>query len=524
MQRWVRRAATLVALIVICLSGMAAGARLAGSQTHHTALGDVQVTVAPAWSGSIDLYIPLADWGVRARAFHAPLRLTATPRSLNRPALIATAAGDHALLDQAQADAEHAGRAAVLRGLAAALIGGVISTLLAGMVIRGRHRPWKCVLTWTAGGVLCSLATACVVGLCVAKTVDIDAFENPTFFARGAELRQLLEASEHLRESTDSYQSRVKHTIRNLAGLLDGSAGRTAPALEDGGEPTVRAALVSDLHDNVFVLRAARSFLADQPVFWAGDFGHAGDETEAQLLAGVARMGRPVVAVSGNHDSELIMRKLAEGGAIVLNRAGRLSADGTVTGPPVIRVAGLRVAAFDDPLEDHGDDPGDPQRIFSFSELPDGAARLRQAEQELIDWFDALPVRPDVVIVHQNAMAQALAGELASRKRQRPLTILTGHDHKQHVDPYGPVTVVDGGTVGAGGQFGVGREKVGFAQLAFGRRSGTLKTADLVQVEPTSGTAQAERVVAAHPDCSSDLVRCRPERHGGNDAPRERRG
>ena len=98
------------------------------------------------------------------------------------------------------------------------------------------------------------------------------------------------------------------------------------------------------------------------------------------------------------------------------------------------------------------------------------------------------------MLVHQNGLAQWLARTLMDRGVTRPLTILTGHDHRQHVTTYGPVAVVDAGTVGASGIYGVGRDQVGLGDLHFAR-TGDLEAADLIGVEPVSGAAQAQRVV-----------------------------
>jgi hypothetical protein len=99
------------------------------------------------------------------------------------------------------------------------------------------------------------------------------------------------------------------------------------------------------------------------------------------------------------------------------------------------------------------------------------------------------------VLVHQNGLAQWLAGQLSARGQTRPLTILTGHDHRQHVTTYGPIAVVDAGTVGASGIYGVGRDSVGLGDLHFARTGGALEASDLIAVEPVSGAAQAQRVV-----------------------------
>jgi hypothetical protein len=190
------------------------------------------------------------------------------------------------------------------------------------------------------------------------------------------------------------------------------------------------------------------------------------------------------------------MRDLAREGIIVLTRDGRLRADGSVDGPAVIRAGGLDIAGFPDPLEWRGANPGSAARIFSFGELDDGEQAEERAKRELADWFDSLPEQPDVVMVHQNGLAQHLAQVLAERGGGEPLTIVTGHDHLQHLDRYGAqITVVDAGSAGAGGLLGVGREVAGLGRLHFAGPEPQLDTVGLIRIEPLSGQAGAERIV-----------------------------
>jgi hypothetical protein len=154
----------------------------------------------------------------------------------------------------------------------------------------------------------------------------------------------------------------------------------------------------------------------------------------------------------------------------------------------------MRVAGYPDPLESTHGNPANPRRIYSFDDMPNGNLFYATAEQHLLDWFEGLHEQPDVVLVHENGLAQFLARSLQNQGYRRRLVILTGHDHKQHIDKYGKIVVVDGGTVGAGGVFGANKSPVGFADLNL-IRGGQLSSADLVQVQPFSGAAQADRVV-----------------------------
>jgi hypothetical protein len=204
-----------------------------------------------------------------------------------------------------------------------------------------------------------------------------------------------------------------------------------------------------------------------------------------------------------------MMRRLAREGVIVLTRTGRLDASGQTDGKPVQRIGDLTVAGIDDPLEYSGLEPENAERIFSFAELPDGDARYKQAQADVVAWFDGLPERPDVVMIHENGLAQHLAKTLYDRGDQRALLILTGHDHKQHIDLYRQIEVVDAGTGGAGGVFGVGTQSVGIATLQLPRGRPPARAIDLINVDPVSGNAQADRVVpTSDAACEVERVFC----------------
>lgn len=182
------------------------------------------------------------------------------------------------------------------------------------------------------------------------------------------------------------------------------------------------------------------------------------------------------------------------------------------TGAPSGESQVLKVAGYSDPLEWRGADPNDPRRIFSFSERPDGDREYGRAVSRLVDWFESLRPRPDVVMVHQNGLAQRLARRAAEDRSGGRLLILTGHDHEQHIDRYGRVLVVDAGTVGAGGILGAGKQSVGVAQLHIPNGSSWPRAVDLVQVEPLSGAARADRILPrSSTACERDTVRCHGE-------------
>ncbi|MCW2950174.1 MAG: hypothetical protein JWN41_1187, partial [Thermoleophilia bacterium] len=198
-----------------------------------------------------------------------------------------------------------------------------------------------------------------------------------------------------------------------------------------------------------------------------------GARVEQQTAPRIAKLGRRVVAVSGNHDSTSYMRALTRAGATVLDDESAI-------------VDRLRVSGYSDPLESKSVDDG--SHVLSVR----GAAYTKQVD-DFIAWFDALDTWPDVVLVHQHGFALRLARELVRRHNTRPLTLLVGHDHVPKVERVGRAILVDGGTLGAGGPFAIGSQSASFAKLNF--RGNTLVSVDIVSVDPLTGDASAKRTV-----------------------------
>ena len=503
--RWVHRVLAACALTLSCtalaLGGLWLGLRLSTPGTYGSALGTASFQVQPSSHGSVEVFVPLADWGLRAHAFRAPVKLHVEPRVLNRQALIAAAQGNRDVLTRTAKDLSRDGRRAIARTIRFLLLGTVIAAVVGWALLRVYHCRNRRLLVAVPA---CTMLIATMVGAGVMwrvnSTLNSDALDHPTYYARGAELIQLLDAAERAGKAEDSYASKVQGALSGFASLL---ANPDAGAI--GGDR--RALLVSDLHNNTLALSSLGYYAQGQPVFFDGDFGNTGDPTEIKaLVPGIARLGTRVIAVSGNHDSHAMMLALARHRVIVLTSHGQLLPSGGY-GPQEVVVDGLRVAGFDDPLEYHGSNPNDPNRIFSLGQLPNPEQATTAAQQRLLDWFDALPARADVVLVHENGLAQYLARTLYATGYHWPLTILTGHDHIQHVNHDGTIDIVDAGTIGASGLYGVGADYVGLGDLHWAPNKPLLAAADLIQIEPVSGDAQAKRVVLPTA-CATGQGRC----------------
>ena len=497
---------TLLAVIAVAAGviGGLMGLRLAGPHVDDTDLGSVRARVALSsfQRAGIEVYVPLANWGVRARVFKAPVRIELEPRAPDRDAVAQAASGDDILLQRARAQIDGVMRDAIARAALWALVGGALGGLVALLAwerlgVRGRGLALAPVTSAATVAVLLS-----VTAVWAGATYESSRIEHPTYFASGEELDRLLAKADQLRSSGRRYSGQIQSALGAILAVAN------ADAPPEGAE--LRAVLASDLHANALALPVLRRYAHGAPLFMPGDFSVNGARLESDLLRGIESAGDPVVMTSGNHDSDALMRSFARRGAIVLTHEGRLSRRGSPRGPAVTTVAGLEVAGFEDPLAYQG--RGYPEGIratLSFTDLPDGEQRFKEAADRYWEWWNALPRRPDVLLVHQAALARDLAARIEEADPAgAPLAILTGHTHKQRVDLVGPVTVIDSGSVGAGGPFGAGKDDLGLAILHFGRDPRSLRSADLASIDPRNGAAQAERVVVDSPDCRGELVYC----------------
>jgi predicted phosphodiesterase len=471
---------TTAALALFCalfsVAGSAVAMRAAGPAVTTFTLGKVESRVEPAISGRFDAYVPIVDWGVRAKPYRGPFRIDLEFRSLDRDAaLAAVRSGPSAQrnLQLIEGELRQSVEAGFRRAAFATLAGGLLGGFLAGAVIVacGRRRRWLGV--GAGAGAAASVVLVLVAGFALVSA-DWRVLRHPTFYAHGSELPQLLSFSDQILTAGDTYTDSYDRAVAGLENLISATESE-APA------PAVKTVLVaSDLHSNSLVLPVLAQYSEGRPVFFVGDFAELGSHLEEGVVPEVAALGAPVVAVSGNHDTRALMDALAEKGVLVLSRSSG-----------VLDVAGIAVAGFDDPLEHDGGASGHRLK-FRVDEVV-------SAQQELIAWFDGLDRRPDVVLVHQHGLAHALLDHVARQEGGAPILILTGHDHRQHVEQGGDDVLVDGGTVGAGGPFAIGEAPAGFALLHL-TAANRLQSADLIQVEPLSGEGSAQRVVFDPPE------------------------
>jgi predicted phosphodiesterase len=189
--------------------------------------------------------------------------------------------------------------------------------------------------------------------------------------------------------------------------------------------------------------------------------------------------------VSGNHDSDSLQRDLARRGAIVLTDRGRLNPDGSF-GDTIVDVGGLRVAGYSDPF----------QRLAgeSFRDRYHPTPTPAQ-EDAFTAWLLPKIGQIDVVMVHEPALIQHALAALKDDPPARPLVFLVGHTHKASIERYPGVTVINGGSVGAGGTGNLTEDTdIGIAQFIYTAEPRFQPlAADLVEIDPGDGSATARR-------------------------------
>ena len=471
----IRRALALAAVVVATLAGGYL-ALVSFRQDRELSVGTIRLSISPGHKGALDVYVPLVDWGARFEAIRLPARLRVDLRTIDRDVVKRVATGGRLDVKQVRGEARDA-IATYLRNLilTVLLCGGSLGVLVA-FAVRGGATPKLRYTTGTAIATAVLTAIALIVLLPPRGAID-----KPQYYAFGPDIPRALEAVETAQRSTRALDQELDAQLVGLARLVTAPANR--PALEN----RPRLTLASDLHNNVLALPILERTAARGPVFFVGDLTDRGSPLEAALTRRVVRTGKPFVFVPGNHDSDSLARQLARDGAVVLTRTGRLSVDGeTTSGHPVVTVAGLRVAGYDDPFERRSDE----RFADRFDRTPDASEIDR-----FTTWMRSVRGQVDVVMVHNPALLPDALDELDADPPALPLTILTGHTHHAELTRRPGATVINAGTVGAGGTGNLlEREKIGIARLAYETKPRFEALAvDMVTIDPRSGSATARR-------------------------------
>ena len=469
-----RRCLALAAVVIASLAGGYL-ALVSFRQDRDLSVGGIRLSVSPGHKGALDVYVPLVDWGARFEAIRLPARLRVDLRTINREVVERVASGGVFDVKAVRTEARDA-----IAGFLRALIGLTMLCALAlgsltAFAVRGHGTPRLRFTLATAATTAIAIGIALVVLLPPRGQI-----EQPQYYAFGPDIPRALDAIVAAQRSGLALDQELDAQLVGLARLVTAPAGR--PPLE--GRP--RLTVASDLHNNVLALPILERTAEGGPVFFVGDLTDRGSPVETALVRRVVQTGSPFVFVSGNHDSDSLLRELASDGAIVLTETGRMKADGKTSGNPVTKVAGLRVAGYRDPFERRSAD--------NFRDRYDQKPTIEQLGA-FVSWLRELRGKVDVVMVHEPQLIEHALDELEIEPPEHPLTILVGHTHRAAVTRLQNVTVLNGGSVGAGGTGNLKEnEKIGIARLSYETSPRYQPLADdLVQVDPSSGSATARR-------------------------------
>jgi predicted phosphodiesterase len=438
-------------------------------------VGEIRMSIDPGHRGALDIYVPLVDWGARFEAIRAPIRMRVDLQTIDRDVAQGLAEGKALDVEQVRDEARDALKSYLMK-LFTLVVGSALALgLLVAFAIRS-HTPR---LRWTSG-----LAVLTTVGIGVALVVLIPPrgeISNPQYYAHGPDIPRALEAVEAARRTSGVLDQELDAQLVGLARLVVEPGRRRSLA----NQPVITVA--SDLHNNTVGLGVLERLSNGGPVFFVGDLTDRGSQLETRLVRRAARSGKPFVFVSGNHDSDYLSRELASQGAVVLTQDGRMRADGTRDGRIVHEVVpGLRVAGYSDPFE--------RRSAEAFRDRYDD--KPNQAERDrFLGWLQPLIGKVDVVMVHEPALIGPALQVLRDTPPSRPLVFLVGHTHAAALSEQPGVTVINGGSIGAGGTGNLGEStKLGIARFVYTvKPSFQPLAADLVSIDPGTGSSSARR-------------------------------
>lgn len=467
----------LIVAVVVVATLAGAAAALATFRLDKTIdVGSVRLSVEPARHGALDLYVPVVDWGVRFPVVRLPARVNVDVRAVDRDAVVRLAEAGSLDTELVRGQARDALAAYLRLAIGVAVLSALAFGMLVALAVRGGRGP-RLRVTLAAAGVT-ALAAGAALALLLPPRSNVD---SPQYYANGPEVPAALRTLESLGASAKTLDDEIDQQLVGIARLVTSPAGR-APV-----QQLPRITVASDLHNNVLALPALERAARGGPLFFVGDLTDKGSAIEQSLALRVVRAGSPLVFISGNHDSDVLERKLARAGAIVLTRDGRLDGAGRADGALVTRVRGLRIAGYDDPLK----------RLARNGYRDNGAVPTTAEQEQFASWLQARRGLADIVLVHAPALAQLAVDVLRNTPPAAPLVILEGHTHKSAIRHDGNLTILNPGSVGGGGTGNLTELSgdIGLARLTYSRLPAFAPAAaDLVEIDPSDGEARAQRV------------------------------
>lgn len=413
-------------ILVLVLAAAVVG--LLSTAGYRVSTGSVSFQVRPAWRGG-HLIMPLGPAGELSLHTHrTPVDVVMVYQLPSETAALTDGGGLAGGLPRLEGGAQAAfGRWLATRVPWLLAIGAAAGLLAVGGWTRRRA-------LWGAGaGAVAVLGLGAVLLLASYATIDrTPAVQYRGLASRVPEILPLLRALSTGGDQDDN--------LRRLQDALDGleavATQLTAAPRRPARAEVVRFLLASDIHDNVFGVRAAARLAAGggQPVdavLLAGDLTDLGTAEEARLFVRVfGRVEAPVIIVGGNHEDRPAMDAFAKAGYRIL--------EGTSAA-----IAGVAVIGASDP-------------VARTPRVASDTAALAAAGLRLAALWQAPESRAQVLLVHDIRQASAVIA--AAEGDGRALVVAYGNDHVGAVTERDGVVLVDAGTAGASGYEAIGAE------------------------------------------------------------------
>ena len=445
--------------------GAAAAVGLIGSWVGMALLAQTTVPIGPfrveldAGFGKGETRLSLPPFGALSADTHlSPLQLSATLQDVGVERLteVVERRGIDGLVADVEGDALDRVQALAWRVLAVGAVGG---TALGLLVFRNRWRLVAAALTASILGVAGSEVS-------MLATYRPSAFSEPTY---SGSLELAPELIGPVRDATD----RIDDLRASLEQIVDGTVrAYTSLQTRPLGDDAIRVLHISDIHASPlgmeFAQQVARGFEVHM-VLDTGDITSFATPVENLIVLGIREFDVPYVFVRGSHDSIALQAEIArQPNTVVL--------DGRAEEVEGLRIYGLGHPAFT-PAR------GVPVDSEAFEEL------ARSAGVEIAADLDAMAEPVDVVAVHDDRMAESVAGRI-------PL-VVSGHFHETNGRVLNGTLLLRIGTTGGSGA-GIFRGlDIPFSAevLYFSREEDPVLIAyDVIEQEAESGSLTVRRI------------------------------
>jgi predicted MPP superfamily phosphohydrolase len=451
-----RRALGILVPVVVGLAGAGVALFAWGKQT--SAMGPFRVELATSLGPGVTV-VALPPLGqLTADTHRAPLRFTATLQDLRIQELSTRLRerGIDEIADEVQRDALRAAKRFAVKVLLVSMAGAAVLGLIVFRT-RWRRALWALVAALVFVGGSEALAW---------RTYRAEELLTPTYSGSLTLAPKLIGPARTALDRLQAFRTQLEAILEGAARVY---ASVEANPLLEGNQ--IRVLHISDVHLSLLGYRFARD-VADafdvDLVVDTGDLTSFGTSAEELILRFTAGFGRPYVFVRGNHDSAGLQAEMRRIPNVVL-------LDGSVK-----EVAGLAIYGLGHPVFT-------PDRTLALDD-DEIASLARAAGSRIVSDLLVLPEPPDLVAVHDDRMAEAVAGSV-------PL-VISGHFHQPSARTLsGTVFLRIGSTGGAGADVFTqeGGIPLSAEVLYFDGATAELLAYDLIEQSPETGSLTVER-------------------------------